>query len=137
MLWDKLCWLLALLALSSGGLPPPSDPLSTPRIFLSFKGKQSKTTSQLTTHVATLAPLHFLFLQRNGVVWLPGWCEIQTESRKSNCRSMEETVRKSRELCGFGASCKTLNSQLARKRTCDEVVQTIANCASPDRRRRG
>lgn len=39
MLWDKLCWLLALLALSSAGLPPPNDPLSTPRIFLSFKGK--------------------------------------------------------------------------------------------------
>lgn len=39
MLWDKLCWLLALLALSSGGLPPPSEPLSAPRIFLSFKGK--------------------------------------------------------------------------------------------------
>lgn len=39
MLWDKLCWLLALLALSSGGLPPLNDSLSTPRIFLSFKGK--------------------------------------------------------------------------------------------------
>lgn len=39
MLWDKLCWLLALLALSSAGLPPPNDSLSTPRIFLSFKGK--------------------------------------------------------------------------------------------------
>lgn len=42
MLWDKLCWLLALLALSSGGLPPPSEPLSAPRIFLSFKGKTLK-----------------------------------------------------------------------------------------------
>lgn len=39
MLWVKLCWLLALLALSSAGLPPPNDSLSTPRIFLSFKGK--------------------------------------------------------------------------------------------------
>ncbi|CAF94611.1 unnamed protein product [Tetraodon nigroviridis] len=39
MLWDKLCWLLALLALSSGGLPPSNEPLSAPRIFLSFKGK--------------------------------------------------------------------------------------------------
>ncbi|TWW62001.1 hypothetical protein D4764_04G0006480 [Takifugu flavidus] len=37
MLWDKLCWLLALLALSSGGLPTSNEPLSAPRIFLSFK----------------------------------------------------------------------------------------------------
>lgn len=42
MLWDKLCWLLALLALSSGGLPPSNEPLSAPRIFLSFKGKALK-----------------------------------------------------------------------------------------------
>lgn len=39
MLWDKLCWLLALLALSSGTLPTSIEPLSAPRIFLSFKGK--------------------------------------------------------------------------------------------------
>lgn len=42
MLWDKVCWLLALLALSSGGLPPSNEPLSAPRIFLSFKGKALK-----------------------------------------------------------------------------------------------
>lgn len=42
MLWDKLCWLLALLALSSGALPPSNEPLSAPRIFLSFKGKALK-----------------------------------------------------------------------------------------------
>uniref|UniRef100_A0A669DDN4 Sema domain, immunoglobulin domain (Ig), short basic domain, secreted, (semaphorin) 3Fa n=1 Tax=Oreochromis niloticus TaxID=8128 RepID=A0A669DDN4_ORENI len=45
MLWDKLCWLLALLALSSGGLPPPSEPLSAPRIFLSFKELKSTGTA--------------------------------------------------------------------------------------------
>lgn len=48
MLWDKLCWLLALLALSSGGLLTPNDPLSTPRIFLSFKGKPHN--SDVATH---------------------------------------------------------------------------------------
>ncbi|MEQ2229692.1 hypothetical protein ILYODFUR_021477, partial [Ilyodon furcidens] len=37
MLWDKLSWLLALLAVSSGGLPPSNEPLSAPRIFVSFK----------------------------------------------------------------------------------------------------
>lgn len=42
MLWDKLCWLLALLALSFGALPPSNEPLSAPRIFLSFKGKALK-----------------------------------------------------------------------------------------------
>lgn len=42
MLWDKLCWLLALLPLSSAGLPPSNEPLSAPRIFLSFKGKTLK-----------------------------------------------------------------------------------------------
>lgn len=41
MLWDKLCWLLALLALTSG-LPVSNEPLSAPRIFLSFKGKTLK-----------------------------------------------------------------------------------------------
>lgn len=62
MLWDKLCWLLALLALSSGGLPTPNDPLSTPRIFLSFKGKpHNGYVATHYTRVATLAPLCFLF----------------------------------------------------------------------------
>lgn len=42
MLWDNLFWLLALLALSYGGLPLPNEPLSAPRIFLSFKGKAKR-----------------------------------------------------------------------------------------------
>uniref|UniRef100_A0A674PIQ6 Sema domain, immunoglobulin domain (Ig), short basic domain, secreted, (semaphorin) 3Fa n=1 Tax=Takifugu rubripes TaxID=31033 RepID=A0A674PIQ6_TAKRU len=45
MLWDKLCWLLALLALSSGGLPTSNEPLSAPRIFLSFKELKSTGTA--------------------------------------------------------------------------------------------
>lgn len=75
MLWDKLCWLLALLALSSGGLPTPNDPLSTPRIFLSFKGKpHNVATSQLTTHVS-LRWLRYVscFLRRNGLVSVTWW----------------------------------------------------------------
>lgn len=47
MLWDKLCWLLALLALSSGTLTPSNEPLSAPRIFLSFKGKALKLLLRL------------------------------------------------------------------------------------------
>lgn len=64
MLWDKLCWLLALLALSSEGLLTPNDPLSSPRIFLSFKGKPHNgdvATHYYARRVATLAPLRFLF----------------------------------------------------------------------------
>ncbi|XP_027858829.1 sema domain, immunoglobulin domain (Ig), short basic domain, secreted, (semaphorin) 3Fa isoform X1 [Xiphophorus couchianus] len=45
MLWDKLSWLLALLAVSAGGLPPSNDPLSAPRIFLSFKELKSTGTA--------------------------------------------------------------------------------------------
>ncbi|CAJ1050601.1 sema domain%2C immunoglobulin domain (Ig), short basic domain, secreted, (semaphorin) 3Fa isoform X2 [Xyrichtys novacula] len=45
MLWDKLCWLLALLALTYGGLPPSNEPLSAPRIFLSFKELKSTGTA--------------------------------------------------------------------------------------------
>ncbi|CAB1437847.1 unnamed protein product, partial [Pleuronectes platessa] len=37
MLLDKLCWLLALLALSSAVLTSSNESLSAPRIFLSFK----------------------------------------------------------------------------------------------------
>lgn len=69
MLWDKLCWLLALLALSSEGLPTPNDPLSTPRIFLSFKGKphNGDVATHYTRRVATLAPLRFLFSATQGL----------------------------------------------------------------------
>lgn len=69
MLWDKLCWLLALLALSSGGLPPSNEPLSAPRIFLSFKGKALKilpclwpslfSSVFLYRHVDVIAGSHF------------------------------------------------------------------------------
>ncbi|XP_029287914.1 semaphorin-3F-like isoform X1 [Cottoperca gobio] len=45
MLWDKLCWLLALLALSSGALTASNEPLSAPRIFLSFKELKSTGTA--------------------------------------------------------------------------------------------
>ncbi|KAF3856213.1 hypothetical protein F7725_016936 [Dissostichus mawsoni] len=45
MLWDKLCWVMALLALSSGALPGPNEPLSAPRIFLSFKELKSTGTA--------------------------------------------------------------------------------------------
>lgn len=56
MFWDKLCWLLALLALSSAGLPPPNDPLSTPRIFLSFKGKtHGDSATQSASYIGNAA----------------------------------------------------------------------------------
>ena len=34
-----VCWLLVLLAVSSGTLLPSNEPLSAPRVFLSFKGR--------------------------------------------------------------------------------------------------
>lgn len=54
MLWDKLCWLLALLALSSGALAASNEPLSAPRIFLSFKGKALKILVVSVTHCLVL-----------------------------------------------------------------------------------
>uniref|UniRef100_G3P8Z3 Sema domain, immunoglobulin domain (Ig), short basic domain, secreted, (semaphorin) 3Fa n=1 Tax=Gasterosteus aculeatus aculeatus TaxID=481459 RepID=G3P8Z3_GASAC len=45
MLWEKVCWLLALLAFSSGALPASNEPLSAPRIFLSFKELKSTGTA--------------------------------------------------------------------------------------------
>lgn len=40
MLWDKMWWLSTMLALSAHALPTlPIEPLSAPRVFLSFKGK--------------------------------------------------------------------------------------------------
>ena len=37
---DRVCWLLVLLAISSGTLLPSNEPLSAPRVFLSFKGRR-------------------------------------------------------------------------------------------------
>ncbi|XP_035633045.1 semaphorin-3F-like isoform X2 [Oncorhynchus keta] len=46
MLWDKLWWLSTLLALSAEALPTlPIEPLSAPRVFLSFKELRSTGTA--------------------------------------------------------------------------------------------
>lgn len=58
MLRDKLFWLLALLASSSWGLPSSVEPLSAPRIFLSFKGKALETLAVPVTQFGGL----FVFL---------------------------------------------------------------------------
>lgn len=110
MLWDKLCWLLALLALSSEGLPTPNDPLSSPRIFLSFKGKphDGDVATHYARRVATLAPLRFLF---SATQWL-GFIMMVVCVSKS-----------------YGGNCccaVMLNTRL----------QTLANCAPPDQRRK-
>ncbi|KAK6318863.1 hypothetical protein J4Q44_G00100740 [Coregonus suidteri] len=46
MLWDKLWWLSTLLALLAEALPTlPNEPLSAPRVFLSFKELRSTGTA--------------------------------------------------------------------------------------------
>uniref|UniRef100_A0A8C8M823 Semaphorin-3C n=2 Tax=Oncorhynchus TaxID=8016 RepID=A0A8C8M823_ONCTS len=46
MLWDKMWWLSTMLALSAQALPTlPIEPLSAPRVFLSFKELRSTGTA--------------------------------------------------------------------------------------------